>query len=58
MSDSLTHSQHTSAELDAGADALSNRMLMSLRAALTAAGSNTVSILIDPTLSDPLMVDE
>ena len=58
----MTHSQHSSpehdADADADADATSNRILMALRAALRAAGSSTVSIFIDPTLADPLMVNE
>ena len=42
---------------DDSSSALADRMLMALRTALAAAGSETVSILVDPTLSDPLMVE-
>jgi Domain of unknown function (DUF4123) len=42
---------------DESADALADRTLTALRAALTTQGTDTVSILIDPTLSDPLLVE-
>jgi Domain of unknown function (DUF4123) len=42
---------------DESADALADRTLTALRAALTAEGTDTVSILIDPTLSDRLLVE-
>jgi hypothetical protein len=42
---------------DDSTDALANRMLIALRSALMATGSDKVSILVDPTLSDPLMAE-